>query len=111
MALQQAETPIHLSPDDFQAVEDGIRYGIKFRFFPSIQSSCAYVLEFIDNEWVVSTCIDSDVETTIAQNGGPAAYAEQIIRPRVKAWLANRKTQAPWPAQEAAAIVGKWRAL
>lgn len=109
--IQYSEGNIHMSPDDFQATDSGITYGIKFRMINAASAMFAMILERIDGDWTVVKTIDFNVNSGIANAGGPAAYAENVIRPAVKTWLAARKLQAPTPAHEVAALVGKWLAL
>lgn len=111
MAIQYSENAIKMSPDDFQATDSGITYGIKLRFLGAIQSTAALITEQIDGDWVVSKIIDDDVDAHVARHGSAQAYTEAVIRPAVKAWLAARKLTPPTPAQEVAGILGKWVSL
>ena len=108
MAVQYSDGPLHVSPDDFIAVDGDIMYAIKFRYIDAMMTTLAMVVERKDGDWCSARIIDSDVETGIIRAGGPKTYAEDVIRPAVKEWLRDRKTQKPTLAQEVAAIVGKW---
>lgn len=110
--IQYSENSLKMSPDDFQATENGITYGIKFRFLSGLGTTAALITEKRDGDWIVSKIIDDDVDSHIVSRGGnPAAYAETFIKPAVKTWLASRKLQTPTLAEEVASIVGKWVGL
>jgi hypothetical protein len=109
--IQYSEGALRMSPDDFQATDSGITYGVKFRFLGAVGSTLALIVEKLDGDWISVKVIDDNVDANVQRHGGALAYAESVIRPAVKDWLAKRKLQPTTPAQEVAALVGKWQSL